>query len=160
MKKTKNYPQGSPEYVYYHGLIKSQKGKNPSACLSEKFGGFKNPKIAFIIAKILLNDTDNTLLGKQFLRSEIDYYECYKKHLAGPNKDIPFYPEYGVDKCTCSDCFYRHGPAFYNPKKDCQIVPCNPKTFFGFSQKMYLPPIIAGKDLGHYCSSWLSPFAE
>jgi len=158
MKKTKNYSKGSPEYVYYNGLMKVQKGKNPSACLSIEFGGFKDPNVAFNVAQLLLSDTENTLLGKPFLRSEINYAEYYQKHLIGPDKDIPFSPISGIDKCICADCFYRHGPN--NPENDCQMASTKPKIFFGFSQEIIMPPIIAGKDLGHYCSFWLNSSAK
>lgn len=151
---------GNPEYVYHHGLSKIKRGKNPSASLSEKFGGFKNPRLAFNIAKLLTNDTENMLLGKPFLRSEINWLEKYKEHLAGPHADIPYGPTSGVDNCVCSICFYRNAPPPHNPKRDCQMASGEPKKFFGFPNKMFLPAKIAGKDLGHYCPYYLSPFAE
>lgn len=73
MKNYRIYPIGSPAYVYHHGLSKIKNGKNPSAVLAAEFGGFKNPQLAFKLAKLLLEDTPNTLLGKPFLRSEIDW---------------------------------------------------------------------------------------
>ncbi len=100
----------------------------------------------------------HTLLGKPFLRAKIDYAKEYEKHLAGPNADIPFSPQKGIDQCTCSFCFYRDGQN--NPKKDCQMASGKAKEYFGFSKETFLPSIIDDKDVGHYCPYWLDPCAE
>ncbi len=157
------YNSGTPEYVYYHGIEKKKRGKNLSAYLVLGNEKITNPKAAFHLAKLLLTDTENTLFGKPFLRSEIDWALKYAEHLEGPNAKISFSPTSGIDKCDCSNCFYRDAPPPYNPKRDCQMVRRLPQKFFGFvgpAANVPLPAIVYGKNLGHYCKHWLSEFAD
>lgn len=153
--------RGMPEYVYAHGLSRIKKGKNPSAFLVLENGNIvRNGREAFRLSKLLVNDTEKTLFGKPFLRSEIDWAKRYAEHLKGPDANISFYPKSGIDECICSICFYRDAPAPFNPKRDCQMASNEPKKFFGFNKKTFLPAKINGKDLGHYCPYWLNPEAE
>lgn len=156
--------RGTPDYVYKHGLSKIKRGKNPSAWLSLGNGIIvKNPKAAFYLAKLLIGDTKETLLGKPFLRSEINWADEYEKHLKGPDAGIPFSPTSGIDNCICAICFYRDAPPPHNPKHECQMVSRNPQKLFGFigpAKNVFMPPVINGKDLGHYCPQWLNPEAE
>ena len=154
---------GSPEYVYNHGLSQIKKGKNPSAYLFLGTEKIKNGKAAFHIAKLLVGDTEKTLFGKPFLRSEIDWAEEYAKHLKGPNAHISFGPESGIDECICAYCFYRESFPPHNMERECQMVGRDPQRFFGFTglaKKVFMPPVVNGKDLGHYCPMWLNPYAE
>lgn len=158
-----NYFPGTPEYVYYHGLRKRKKGKNLSAFLILGNQKVANPKAAFYLAKLLLMDTEDTLFGKSFIRSEINWAEEYDKHLKGSNADTPFSPTSGISKCNCSVCFFRDAPASYNPKRECQIGDRSSQKLFGFTgpaKNVFMPHAVYGKDLGHYCPYWLSPYAE
>lgn len=159
----RNYSLGTPEYVYNHGIERMKRGKSPSAFLLLGNQKVANPKAALYLAKLLIGDTENTLFGKAFLRSEIDWAEEYKKHLEGPEAEIPFSPTSGIDKCDCDICFYRDAPPPHNPKGECQMVGRDPQKFFGFTgpaKKVFMPPVVYGKNLGHFCPQWLSPFAE
>lgn len=120
----------------------------------------ENAKLPKRLTKLLASDTENTLLGKPFLRSQIDWAEEYQKHLAGPNASSLFEPTSGTEQCSCAACFYRDAPPPHNPQRDCQMCSSHPKKFFGFPKKKFMPAQIAGKDLGHYCPYWTSPNAE
>jgi len=163
MDDSRNYLYGTPEYVYYHGVARKKRGRNLSASLMLGKQKIANPKAAFYLAKLLITDTENTLFGKPFLRSEINWAEEYAKHLKGPNKEIPFGPTSGIDKCDCSICFYRDASPPHNPKRECQMVGRFPQKFFNFTgpaKDVFMPPTVYGKDLGHYCPKWLNPDAE
>lgn len=160
--KTNSKP-GSPEYVCKHSQKRANRGKNPSTYLLIGDQKITNPKAALHLAKLLVNDTEKTLLGKPFFRSEIDWAEKYQEHLSGPNGHIPFGPTSGIDMCICGMCFYRDAPPPHNPKFECQMVGRSPQKYFGFSgpaKKVYMPAMINGKDLGSFCHKWLSLFAD
>lgn len=163
MDDFRNYLYGTPEYVYYHGVARKKRGRNPSAFLMLGDQKITNPKASFYLAKLLLTDTENTLFGQPFLYSEINWAEEYAEHLQGPDKEIPFGPTEGIEKCDCTLCFYRDAPPSYNPKRECQIVGRFPQKFFNFvgpAKDVFMPPVVYGKNLGHYCPQWLSPDAE
>jgi hypothetical protein len=159
----RNYLPGTPEYVYSHGVAKKKRGRKPSVALVLAGQRIADPKASFYLAKLLLGDTENTLFGKPFFRSEIDWAKEYEKHLNGPNAKISFEPKSGIDACDCAVCFYRDAPLGINPKRECQMANRNPQNFFGFTgpaKKVFMPPVVYGKNLGHFYPQWLSPFAE
>ncbi|HLP86772.1 MAG TPA: hypothetical protein VK153_02755 [Candidatus Paceibacterota bacterium] len=170
MKNFRIFKNGSLEYVYYHGLARAKFGKKPTAVLSHKFNHFgqiitiADRELAFKIAEVLIKEGSDTssLLGRPFLRSEIDWGEKYKQHLLGPDKDIPFNPQSGIEQCRCKSCFYRDAPWPNNPNRDCQIGEKGDvaKKFFGWPPNVYFPSIINFKDPGHYCPNYLNINAE
>lgn len=167
MKLYENFEKGTPEYVYYHGLYQIEMGEKPSALLSVYYCISKNTEEVFNLAKSIVKDCSieektDTILGRPFLRTEIDWEKKYQQHLEGPSSKIPFSPIYGIDKCTCSQCFYRDAPEKSNPKKDCQIGEKGDlaKKFFGIASKEFLPEVIEGKEVAHYCPYWLIFTAE
>jgi hypothetical protein len=170
-KNFRIFKNGSPEYVYYHGLARAKFGKKPIDVLSYNFMNFLDKPIviadreaAFRISGFIVNEIDDEsfLLGKPFLRFEIDWEQEYKKHLLGPDKDTPYEPQSGVEQCCCTLCFYRDAPYPHNINRDCKIGEKGDiaKKFFGWPVNVYLPPKIHFKDLGHYCPNYLNINAE
>ncbi len=167
MKLYENFEKGTPEYVFYHGLYQIEIGKKPSALLSKYYCISENPIEVFDLAKSLVKDCSteekkDSISGRPFLRTEIDWEKKYQQHLAGPNSDIPFDPVSGIYECKCSLCFYRDAPKEFNPKKDCQIGKKGDlaKIFFGIDSNEFLPEVIDGKEVAHYCPYWLTFLAE
>lgn len=167
MELYQSFEVGTPEYVFYHGLHQIEIGQNPSVLLMDHYSLTQNPVEAFALAKTLVKDCSteervDTLFGRPFLRTEIDWEKRYQLHLAGPRADIPFQPQSGKDECRCSLCFYRDAPKDLNPKGDCQIGDEGDlaKKFFGTLPEDFLPTVIDGKEVGHYCPYWLSFMAE
>jgi hypothetical protein len=170
MKNFRIFKKGTLEYVYYHGLARAKFGKKPIDILACRFSYFCIPlkivdrNIAFKVSEFLVTEGEDksTLLGKPFLRSEIDWAKKYEEHLSGPHKDIPFSPTSGIEECCCRYCFYRDAPLPHNPKRDCQLGEKGDmaKIYFGWPANVFLPFEINGKDVGHYCPDYLNPMAE
>ncbi len=107
----------------------------------------------FVFLKIdMANWKNNSLLGKPFLRSEINWRKEYKKHLKDKNAAIPFSPISGKNECSCLFCFYRDGKN--NPDRDCRMKNNEAKIFFGYLKEDFLPPTIYNKEVGYYCPYW------
>ena len=102
----------------------------------------------------------STLVKNPFIGVHVNWAIEYKKPLTGPNKNISFYPKSGIERRRCSFCFYRY---FFGCKdKDCHCGENGDlaKKAFGFKGTTFLPEKINGKQVGHYCPYWTSPFAE
>jgi hypothetical protein len=143
-KNFRIFKNGSPEYVYYHGLAREKFGKKPIDVLSYNFMNFLDKPIviadreaAFRISSFMVNEISNEsfLLGKPLLRSE---------------------------QCSCSRCFYRDEPYPRSINRDCKIGENGDiaKKFFGWPVGVYLPSKIHFKDVGHYCPNYLNISAE
>lgn len=163
MKSHQYFERGSPNYVFYHGLYQISRGRNPSATLMEFYSRSKNPRKDFALAKYLVTGSDGEtsnlfLLGRPYLRSEIDWEKQYGFHLSGPMSHISFSPKSGKDDCKCSLCFYRDAPKHLNPTGDCQIGNGGDlaKKFFGIPSNQFLPVTVGDKELGYYCPYWLN----
>lgn len=167
MKPFETFDLGTPEYVFYHGLYEQSQGRSVSAQLSTHYGTGRNPNDDFYFAKSIVKDHSSeertdTVFDRPFLRSQIDWAVMYEHHLNGPHADVSFSPKEGIDLCKCSLCFYRDSPPGYSPGKDCGVGEDGDlaKKFFGLPSDKFLPEVIDGKQVGHYCPYWLSFAAE
>ena len=120
MKLHQNFEKGTAEHVFYHGLYQMKRGRNPSMLLMSYYTTSRNPREAFALAKSMMQDCSkeekgDTIYGRPFLRSEIDWEKKYQQHLAGPHPEVSYAPTSGVDECKCSLCFYRDAPKHLNP---------------------------------------------
>lgn len=167
MKPFETFEPGTAEYVFYHGLYEQSQGRSVSAQLSTYYQTDGNPNDDFYFAKAIVKDHSpeertDTVFDRPFLRAKIDWATLYYHHINGPNAHVSFSPKSGIDPCKCSLCFYRDSPPGYSPGKDCGVGEDGDlaKKFFGLASDQFLPEVVDGKEVGHYCPYYLTFMAE